>query len=75
MVGPEEIIANMVKMQENVVSCVFEPVQIAALDALTGDQSVVDEMVDQYRRRRDLMVNGREDFKVVWLMEKLGLEA
>ena len=72
-VGPEEIIANMIKMQENVVSCVFEPVQIAALDALTGDQSVVDEMVDQYRRRRDLMVNGLNGMmggKITALMPK-----
>ncbi|MBQ2063344.1 MAG: pyridoxal phosphate-dependent aminotransferase [Firmicutes bacterium] len=54
--GPEEIINNMIKMNENVVSCVNEAAQRAAYDALTGDQSVVDEMVEKYVRRRDLMV-------------------
>lgn len=72
-VGPEEIISNMIKMQENVVSCVFEPAQKAALDALTGDQSVVEEMVKQYRSRRNLMVNGLNNMmgsKITALMPK-----
>ena len=41
--APVQITSNMIKMQENVVSCVFEPAQRAALDAITGDQGVVDE--------------------------------
>jgi aminotransferase len=55
-VAPEEITNNMIKMNENVVSCVNEAAQRAAYDALTGDQSVVDEMVVKYKNRRDLMV-------------------
>ena len=34
--APVQITSNMIKMQENVVSCVFEPAQRAALDAITG---------------------------------------
>ncbi len=56
--APVQITSNMIKMQENVVSCVFEPAQMAALDAITGDQGVVDEMVEKYRARRDMMVKG-----------------
>lgn len=57
-VAPEEIIAGMTKMQENAVSCVFEPVQIAAIAAITGDQSCVDDMLKHYTTRRKLMLDG-----------------
>ncbi len=56
-VANREIIGNMIKMQENAASSVFEPVQRAAMRALTGDQGIVDEMVAKYRVRRDLIVD------------------
>lgn len=37
---------------------VFQPVQIAAIIALEGDQACVGETVEVYRRRRDTLVNG-----------------
>jgi alanine-synthesizing transaminase len=37
---------------------VFQPIQIAGIVALEGDQSVVREIVEVYRRRRDVLVDG-----------------
>lgn len=37
---------------------VFQPIQIAGIIALEGDQACVGETVEVYRRRRDTLVNG-----------------
>lgn len=57
-VANEDIIKGMTKMQENAVSCVFEPVQRAALAALSGSQQCVANMLEHYRNRRKLMMDG-----------------
>jgi alanine-synthesizing transaminase len=36
----------------------FQPVQIAGIIALEGDQQVVRDIVEVHRRRRDVLVNG-----------------
>lgn len=54
--GPEWIISNVTKLQENVVACAATPCQYAALEALTGPQEYVDYMVTQYKERRDIIV-------------------
>ena len=56
--GPEEVIATMTKLLENVLSSVNEGIQWGGVAALTGDQSPVEEMKEQYRRRRQLIVEG-----------------
>lgn len=57
-VGPKPIIDNMIKLQENAVSCVFEAVQRAALKAVTGPQDAVTDMVAQYAKRRHVVIEG-----------------
>ena len=57
-VGPEEVIAAMTKLLENVLSSVNEGVQWGGVAALTGDQECVEEMKRQYRRRREIVVEG-----------------
>jgi alanine-synthesizing transaminase len=47
---------------------VFQPIQIAGIIALEGDQSVVADIVEVYRRRRDVLVNGLN--KLGWAIEK-----
>ena len=37
---------------------VFQPIQIAGIVALEGDQSVVGGIVEVYRKRRDVLVDG-----------------
>ncbi|MBI2879513.1 MAG: aminotransferase class I/II-fold pyridoxal phosphate-dependent enzyme [Candidatus Rokubacteria bacterium] len=47
---------------------VFQPVQIAAIIALEGNQACVGETVEVYRRRRDTLVNGLG--RLGWPVEK-----
>lgn len=54
--GPEWLINNITKLQENVVASAATPCQYAALEALTGPQDYVEYMVAQYKERRDIIV-------------------
>ena len=54
--GPRTAISVFTKMLEAQVLCVNTPAQYAGLAALDGPQDSVGEMVDEYRRRRDLAV-------------------
>jgi alanine-synthesizing transaminase len=46
----------------------FQPIQIAAIIALEGEQGCVEDIVDLHRKRRDVLVNGLN--KVGWKVEK-----
>lgn len=54
--GPSEEIKAMASIQSHTVSAPAHFAQIAAIDALNGDQSSVDAMVKEFSRRRDYMV-------------------
>jgi aspartate aminotransferase len=54
-VGLAEVVA---KLQTNVASCTASFIQIAGIEALTGPQQWVDNVVEEFRRRRDLIVDG-----------------
>ena len=54
--GPENVILNMVKLQENVSACAATPCQVAAIEALEGPQDHLKYMVEQYRLRRDYVM-------------------
>ncbi|HLC40935.1 MAG TPA: alanine transaminase [Methylomirabilota bacterium] len=47
---------------------VFQPIQIAGIVALEGDQSCVKALVEIYRKRRDVLVTGLN--KMGWAVEK-----
>jgi alanine-synthesizing transaminase len=47
---------------------VFQPIQIAGIIALEGDQSVVADIVEVHRRRRDVLVDGLN--KIGWSVAK-----
>jgi alanine-synthesizing transaminase len=47
---------------------VFQPIQIAGIVALEGDQKCVAEINELYRRRRDVLVDGLN--KIGWQVEK-----
>lgn len=61
-VGPEEIIAAMVKMQENVCACAPLPSQYAAIEAYTNclEQKYV---LDTFEKRRNVLVEGINNIK------------
>ena len=55
---PEELAGQIAKLMVNSVSCTASAVQRAGLEALTGPQEEVRQMVAAFRRRRDLIVDG-----------------
>jgi len=55
-VAPAEIITGMVKIQQHSVTCAPSISQFAALAALINSQECVDEMVEEFKRRRDVIV-------------------
>ena len=56
-VGPEELISQMTKMQENIVACAPLPAQHAGIEALS-DRTDMDYIRDEFQRRRDVIFNG-----------------
>lgn len=54
--GPSEEIKAMASIQSHSVSAPAHFAQVAAIEALSGDQSSVDQMVKEFARRRDYMV-------------------
>jgi aspartate aminotransferase len=57
-VMPEDLAEQVTRLMVNSVSCTASMVQRAGVEALTGPQDDVREMVSAFRRRRDLMVDG-----------------
>jgi aspartate/methionine/tyrosine aminotransferase len=58
---PPELVTPFSKMIINSVSCTSSFSQVAAVEALTGPQDSVREMVGEFRARRDLIVAGLND--------------
>ncbi|QZP38410.1 pyridoxal phosphate-dependent aminotransferase [Halobaculum magnesiiphilum] len=59
--GASDRIERMLRVHQYVQACASAPAQYAAEAALSGPQSVVDEMHAAYERRRDLVVEGLAD--------------
>jgi aspartate/methionine/tyrosine aminotransferase len=57
-VMPEDLAEQVSRLMVNSVSCTASLVQRAGIEALTGPQDTVRDMVSAFRRRRDLMVEG-----------------
>ncbi|KUO39354.1 MAG: hypothetical protein AVW05_04465 [Hadesarchaea archaeon DG-33] len=57
-VAPVELIAEINKIQQASTTCAAGFVQAAGVAALRGPQDCVREMCDEYRKRRDVIVNG-----------------
>ena len=54
----KEIAQSVTRLLINSNSCTTHFVQIAGIEALTGPQDSVGQMTEEYRRRRDVMVDG-----------------
>jgi len=59
--GPEEIIAAINKIQSQNTSNPTSISQKAALEAISGDQSVVEKMVREFQKRRNVIVDALND--------------
>ncbi|MDB5077064.1 MAG: aminotransferase class [Chloroflexi bacterium] len=57
-VFPSALVPHINKLMVNSNSCTAAATQMAGIEALTGDQQPVREMLEEFRRRRDVIVNG-----------------
>ena len=58
LIGPEDVIAKMGLLLQMTSSCVSPFIQRAGIEAISGDQSESKVMVDEYKKRRNLLVEG-----------------
>jgi aminotransferase len=59
--APKEVIAAMTKIHQYTMMCVSTMSQVAAIEALKGGQESVTEMVEDYNRRRLVIIKGLRD--------------
>ena len=53
--APKELVRRMTLLLETIASCVSPFLQLAAEEALSSKQDYIDDMVETFRKRRDLM--------------------
>ncbi len=58
VLAPEELIAAMTKLQENVAACAPLPSQYAGIEALSGKEDYSKNMVDVFTERRNILYEG-----------------
>ncbi len=58
-----DLAANITRLATNSTSCTASFTQIAGIEALRGDQSSVDQMCAEFKRRRDVFVAGLNKIK------------
>jgi alanine-synthesizing transaminase len=58
MVGNPTLVAALAKIKSYLDYGIFTPIQVAAIEALEGDQSCVAEIRDMYQQRRDVLCDG-----------------
>jgi alanine-synthesizing transaminase len=67
-VGNRDMIAALTRLKSYFDYGMFAPVQVAGIAALNGPQECVGEIVETYRRRRDVLVSGLN--RAEWPVEK-----
>lgn len=71
-VAPIEIAQKLEQLMVNSNSCTCSFTQMAGLTALTSSQQVVNEMIEAFRKRRDLIVDGLNAVKGVSCLKPSG---
>jgi alanine-synthesizing transaminase len=56
--GNKDMVHALTRIKSYLDYGIFQPIQIASIVALNGPQECVEEIVDEYRNRRDALVNG-----------------
>jgi alanine-synthesizing transaminase len=67
-VGNKEMVHALARLKSYLDYGIFQPVQIAAIQALNGPQDCVEEICETYRRRRDALVDGLD--RIGWKIKK-----
>jgi alanine-synthesizing transaminase len=64
--GNADLVNTLARVKSYLDYGVFQPVQIAAIIALDGPQDCVAEIVEDYRQRRDVLIDGlaQSDWKI-----------
>ncbi|MDH5358520.1 MAG: alanine transaminase [Gammaproteobacteria bacterium] len=68
MSGNPTLVAALARMKSYLDYGMFTPIQVAAIAALDGPQDCVDEIIDTYKRRRDVLCDGLNS--IGWKVEK-----
>jgi aspartate aminotransferase len=63
MVVPQYLADRLQDFLVSAVSCTADFTQWAGVEALTGNQSFISEMMDRFREKRDRIVNGLNSIK------------
>jgi aspartate aminotransferase len=71
-VMPQDLAEQVSRLMVNSVSCTASLVQRAGIEALTGPQETVRDMVSAFRGRRDLMVEGLNNIPGISCREPAG---
>jgi alanine-synthesizing transaminase len=66
--GNSKMIHALARIKSYLDYGAFQPIQIAAIIALEGEQGCVTDIVELHRKRRDVLVNGLN--KIGWKVEK-----
>lgn len=61
VLGPEDIISAIVKLQENVAACAPLPSQYAAIEALGSEDDYSEHMIETFTKRRDTLYRELKD--------------
>lgn len=67
-VGNAKVVGMLKTLKSNMDYGMFLPIQAAAIEAITGDQSIVEETRAAYERRRDVLCDGL--IEAGWQMDK-----
>ncbi|BDC36225.1 pyridoxal phosphate-dependent aminotransferase [Candidatus Methanoliparum sp. LAM-1] len=68
--APKIILDGMLKIQQHSISCAPSFVQEAAISAMSGPQDCVNEMVSEFKKRRDFLVDGLNSIGLRCLLPK-----
>ena len=71
-VAPREIADKITRLTINSNSCTATFTQIAGIEALTGPQTFVTQMVNEYQKRRDVIVDGLNAINGIKCVKPLG---
>ena len=71
-VAPREIADKITRLTINSNSCTATFTQIAGIEALTGPQTFVSQMVNEFQKRRDVIVDGLNAINGIKCVKPLG---
>jgi len=72
LIGPETIIERMAALLETTSSCVPPFIQKAGIEAIKGDQAPVKQMYNEFKQRRDIIVDGLNSIRGISCVKPSG---